>query len=58
MKLNLKKEQYHAVIWILLVAAICLILLVGYFVWLSVTEFKVDGTLVMAESLLRRWGAI
>lgn len=58
MKLNFKKEQYDAVIWILLVAAICLILLVGYVVWCSITEFQVDGTLVMAESSLRRWGTV
>lgn len=57
MKPVLKKEQYDAVIWLLVIAAMCLAALAVYFIWRALAEPQVNGTLVMAEELFRRLGA-
>lgn len=52
MKPVLKKERYDAIIWLLMIAAVCLAALAVYFIWRALAEPQVNGTLVMAEELL------
>jgi len=58
MKPVLKKEQCDVVIWLLIIAAICLAVLAVYFIWRALAEPQVNGTLVMAENLLEKRGAV
>lgn len=58
MKPMTKKEQYDIVLWLLVIAALCLIGLLIYFVWYTLAEPQVNGTLVMAEEILRKRGQI
>lgn len=58
MKPVLKKEQYDIVLWMLVIAAVCLIGLLIYFIWYSLAEPQINGTLVMAGELLGKRGQI
>lgn len=58
MKPVLKKEQYDLVLWMLVIAAVCLIGLLIYFIWYTLTEPQINGTLVMAGELLGKRGQI
>lgn len=53
-----KKEQYDIVLWMLVIAAVCLIGLLVYFVWYTLTEPQMNGTLVMTNELLGKRGVI
>ncbi len=56
MKPVIKKEQYDIVLWLLVIAALCLIGLLVYFVYHILTQPQVNGTLVMAEELFGKRG--
>lgn len=58
MKPVIKKEQYDAVLWLLVIAALCLVGLLVYVIWYVLAEPQMNGTLVMAEELLGKRGPI
>lgn len=58
MKPVMKKEQYDIVLWLLVIAALCLIGLLIYFIWHTLAEPQVNGTLVMAEELFGKRGQV
>jgi len=55
MKPIAKKRQYDLVIWMLIIAAVCLIALAAYFIWCVLSEPPVNGTLVMADKIFGKW---
>ena len=56
MKPVMKKEQYDIVLWLLVIAALCLIGLLVYFVCRVLTQPQVNGPLVMAQELFGKRG--
>ena len=56
MKPVMKKEQYDVVLWLLVIAAICLIGLLVYFIYHAFAQPQINGTLVMVEDFLGKRG--
>lgn len=56
MKPVLKRQQCDMVLWMLVIAAFCLVGLLIYFVWHTLAQPQMNGTLVMAREFLGKRG--